>query len=87
MDDYTEALRAINAIKDNIRKDRVWIIQRWAGWKPNESCLEGREAVYEMVPHCPLMSHEEMVRAQREMSRKYPGQLFEGYRIIPESRP
>lgn len=86
MDSYTQAVKAINAIKDNIRNDRVWLIQRWAGWKPNESSLDGREAVYETVPHYRLMTYDEMLKAQREISRKYPGQLFEGYRAIPEVR-
>lgn len=84
MDDYAEAQRAISVIKENIRKDKVWILQRWAGWKPNDSCVGRREAVYETVPDLQLMSYDEMLVAQREISRKYPGQVFEGYRIIPK---
>ena len=86
MADYTQALNAINAVKENIRKDRVWLIQRWAGWKPSERGSGGREAIYETVPAYRLMTYEEMLQAQREISKKYPGQLFEGYRFIPERK-
>jgi hypothetical protein len=82
---YAQALQAINAVKENIKNDRVWLIQRWAGWKPNEHCPGGREAFYETVPTYRLMTYEEMLKAQCEISKKYPGQLFEGYRLIPES--
>lgn len=86
MADYTQALNAINAIKENIKRDRVWLIQRWAGWKPNEHCMGGREAVYETLRNYRLMTYEEMLTARREVSKKYPGQLFEGYRLIPNGK-
>lgn len=86
MADYTQALEAINAIKDNIKHDRVWLIQRWAGWKPNAHAIGGREAIYETVPIYRLMTYEEMLKAQRDISKQYPGQLFEGYRLIPDRK-
>lgn len=86
MDDYAQARRVIHAIQDNIRNDRVWLIHRWSGWKPNDKCLGGREAVYETLTNYRLMSYEEMLKAQREISRKYPGQLFEGHRIVRDNR-
>ena len=87
MDDYTQALEVIHAIKENIRNDRVWLIQRWAGWKPNDNCIDGREAVYETLSNYRPMTYEEMLKAQREISKKYPGQLFEGHRIVPDRKP
>ncbi len=86
MADYTQAREAIDAVKENIRKDRVWLIQRWTGWRPNEHAPGGHEAIYETVPTYRLMTYEEMLKAQREISKKYPGQLFEGYRVIPKGR-
>ncbi|WP_334188645.1 hypothetical protein [Noviherbaspirillum sp.] len=86
MDDYHQARKAIEAIKENIRKDRVWLLRRWTGWRPNEHFPGVREAIYETVPTYRLMTHEEMLNAQGEISKKYPGQLFEGYRVIPEGR-
>lgn len=86
MDDYTQAREAIDSVKENIKKDRVWLIRRWTGWRPNEDYPGGHEAIYETVPAYRLMTYEEMLKAQREISKKYPGQLFEGYRMIPKGR-
>lgn len=87
MDNYTKASSLIDAVKENIRNDKLWIIKRWAGWKPDDSSPGRRRAVYELVPNYHLMTYDEMLTAQREISRKYPGQLFEGHRIIPEGTP
>lgn len=86
MDDYAQAREAIDAVKESIRTDRVWLIYRWTGWRRNEHAPDGYEAIYEIVATYRLMTYDEMLKAQREISKKYPGQLFEGYRVIPKSR-
>lgn len=84
MADYSQALEAIKAIKENIKDDRVWVIQRWAGWKRSEHGHP--EVLYETISSYRLMTYDEMLKAQRALSKQYPGQVFEGYRRIPDGR-
>jgi hypothetical protein len=86
MKNFDDALAIINAIKDNVKNERVWVIQRLIGVRPNGQCLSGFEETYETLAEFRPMSYDEIWDAQREARKKYSNARFRAHSLKPGSK-